>query len=260
MSQPDDQHQLRVATEDGVATVTIDRPDKRNALTVDMWRRLAVVCAELSADAELRAVIVTGEGASFCAGADISSLSQDEATMRAVVDTAEQALRNLAVPTVAKIRGHCMGGGNQLAVACDLRIADRTATFAVPPAKLGVVYSVHSTRSLIELVGPAAAKRLLFTALPIDAAEALRIGLVDQVVAPAELDATVAGLVAAMLPLSPMTQLAAKQLANLIADGGDADSAYQSWTSRWRDSADGAEGPRAFIERRTPVFRWRRPT
>ena len=249
---------LTVSVVDGVATVTIDRPEKRNALTLDMWRSLGEICLSLGGDTSLRVVVVTGAGPSFCAGADIGSLSEDEATLRAVVDSSEQALRNLAVPTIAAIRGHCMGGGNQIAVACDLRICEETAVFAVPPAKLGVVYSVHSTRSLMELIGPAEAKRMLFTALPIDAGEALRIGLVSQVVPADELDAAVASTVAAMLPLSPMTQVAAKELLNLIADGGDADSAYADWVVRWRASPDGAEGPNAFLQRREPEFRWRR--
>lgn len=171
---PDDSYAgFLVHSQDGVGTITIDRAGKRKALTADMWRRLAAICADLAADPELCAVVLTGSSPSFCAGADIGSLSEDGATMRAVVETAEQALRSLPVPTVAKIRGHCMGGGSQLAVACDLRIADSTAMFAVPPARLGAVYPVHSTRPLIELVGAAQAKRLLFTAESIDAVEAV---------------------------------------------------------------------------------------
>jgi enoyl-CoA hydratase/carnithine racemase len=202
--------------------------------------------------------VLTGAGPSFCAGADISALSADEAIMRQVVERAERTLRQLAVPTIARISGHCMGGGSQLAIACDLRIADRTATFAIPPARLGVIYPVPSVRALVELVGPAWAKRLIFTAESIDAETALRIGLVEELAAPDQLDAAVQRVLAAMLPLSPMTQLASKQLVNLIADGADADSAYQDWLLQWRSSPDGAEGPRAFLQRRAPVFSWRR--
>lgn len=256
MSRPE--QDLLLSVDGTVATLTINRPAKRNALTVAMWRRLAEVCAELDADPGLRVLVVTGAGPSFCAGADISSLSEDEAELKAVVEAAERALRDLAMPSIAKIRGHCVGGGNQLAVACDLRVADSTASFGVPPARLGVIYPVGSTRALVSLVGPAAAKRLIFTAQPIDAAHALRIGLVEQVVEPAELDAAVADLVAAMLPLAPMTQFAGKELVNLIARGGDADAAFERWAAQWRLSADGVEGPRAFLARRAPVFSWRR--
>lgn len=241
-----------------VAEVRIDRPEKRNALTLAMWRELAGICADLDADAGLRAVIVTGSGPSFCAGADISALSEDDATMKAAVHAAEEALRRLAVPTIAKIRGHCLGGGNQIAVACDLRLADSTAVFAVPPARLGVIYPVNSTRALVELVGPATAKRLLFTASSIDATQALQVGLVDQVVAPAELDSAVAEVVESILPLAPMTQIASKQLIDTIARGGDADALHERWYAAWAAHEDGREGPRAFLERRVPAFTWRR--
>jgi len=246
-----------VDTVAGVATIAIDRATKRNALTIGMWQALSLICADLATDPDLRAVIVTGNGPSFCAGADITALSEDEATMKAVVYEAEEALRGVAVPTIAKIRGHCVGGGNQIAVACDLRIADRSATFGVPPAKLSVVYPVNSTRSLVELIGPAAAKRLIFTAAPIDAIEALRIGMVDDVVEPAALDAATERLVASMLPLAPITQAATKQLINAIADGRDADELHRFWYERWAASEDGLEGPRAFLERRDPDFTWR---
>lgn len=252
---------------DGVARIVIDRPGKRNALTVAMWHSLADICAELAADQELRAVVLTGAGPSFCAGADISALSEDDDTVKAAVGRAEHALRNLAVPTIARISGHCIGGGSQLAIACDLRVADSTAVFAVPPAKLGVIYAVSSTRALVDLVGPAAAKRLLFTARTIDAVAALRIGLVDEVVQAPELDGAVDQLVGELLPLAPMTQLAAKEIVNAILDGGaradamgggDVDAVYARWMAEWRRSPDGVEGPRAFLERRAPRFSWRR--
>lgn len=255
MSRPEPD--LLVSIDGPVATLTINRPAKRNALTVAMWRELAASCARLAAEPGLRVLVVTGAGPSFCAGADISSLSEDEAVLKEVVETAERALRELAIPTIAKIRGHCLGGGNQIAVACDLRVADSSASFGVPPARLGVIYPVGSLRPLVELIGPAAAKRLIFTAQPIDAAQALRIGLVEQVVEPGELDAAVEELVAAMLPLAPMTQFAAKELVNLIADGGDADAAFDRWAVRWQASGDGVEGPAAFLARRPPRFSWR---
>src|ERR1700712_3434067 len=152
-----------VTVDGGVGLVSIDRPTKRNALTVDMWRQLTLICTDLAADPWRRAVVLSGAAPSFCAGADISALSADESVMREVVAAAESALRELPVPTIAKISGHCMGGGSQLAIACDLRVADTSATFAVPPAKLGVIYPVSSIRALTELVGPAWAKRLIFT-------------------------------------------------------------------------------------------------
>jgi enoyl-CoA hydratase/carnithine racemase len=254
--QPSHQN-FSVTSSGGVAQVLIDRPDKRNALTIAMWQTLAAICADLADDRELRAVVVTGAGPSFCAGADISALSADDAAMKAAVFAGEEALRALAVPTIAKIRGHCMGGGNQIAIACDLRVADSSAVFAVPPAKLSVVYPANSTQALVALVGPAAAKRLLFTATTIDAAEALRIGLVDELVPPEELDAAVSRLVGAVVALAPLTQAASKQLINTITRDGDAEAVQRRWEDTWRASADGREGPRAFLERRAPKFTWR---
>ncbi len=249
---------LPLVVDGPLATLIINRPAKRNALTVAMWRRLAERCAQLAADPAVRVLVVTGAGPSFCAGADISSLAENEAVLKSVVADAERSLRTLPMPTIARISGHCFGGGNQIAVACDLRVADSTASFGVPPARLGVIYPVSSTRALVELVGPAMAKRLIFTGQPIDAAQALRVGLIEQLVEPDELDAAVAELVAAILPLAPMTQVAGKEIVNLIADGGDADAAFEQWSARWRLSADGVEGPRAFLARRPPVFSWRR--
>lgn len=241
-----------------VAVVTINRPAKRNALTVEMWLELAEICRALRDDQSLRALVLTGAGPSFCAGADISALSVDDASMKAAVYAAEEALRSLPLPTVARISGHCMGGGNQLAVACDLRVADSTAVFAITPAKLSVVYPVNSTRSLVELIGPSAAKRLLFTATTIDAEEALRIGLVDQVVPAEQLDRGVSELIMSMLPLAPLTQTASKDLINTIADGGDAEAAQRRWHAEWSASSDGVEGPQAFLQRRPAEFTWRR--
>ncbi len=251
---------LRVTVTDSVAEVVIDRAAKRNALTLAMWQGLGAACRELSADTALRAVVVSGAGPSFCAGADISALSADDTAMKSAVYQAEEALRSIPVPTVAKIRGHCVGGGNQIAVACDLRIADATASFAVPPARLGVVYPVNSVAALVSLVGPSAAKRRLFTAERIDAAEALRLGLVDRVVEPDALDAAVRDWLASLLPLAPLTQRSGKQIVNAVAAGATAaelEQLQRSWQLQWAASDDGREGPAAFLERRAPRFTWR---
>jgi enoyl-CoA hydratase/carnithine racemase len=246
-----------VRTADSIGYVTIDRPEKRNAMTAQMWRDLADIFNSLDRDDRLRAIIVTGAGPSFCAGADIGSLAEDDAVVTAAVTAAERAIRGVRVPTIALIRGHCVGGGNQIALACDLRIADETASFAVPPARLGLVYPVNSTRAMVELIGPAETKHLLFTAIAVSAERALRTGLISEIVSPARLDQRAAELVDAMLPLSPLTQAAMKQIVNAIADGTDADRLHREWTAEWAASPDVTEGPRAFLERRKPRFTWR---
>ncbi|MEU0039271.1 enoyl-CoA hydratase/isomerase family protein, partial [Streptomyces sp. NPDC006333] len=180
--------QLLHSVGDGIATVVIHHPAKRNAMTAGMWRALPTLLDGLAADPAVRAVVLTGEGDTFCAGADISTLrgSSDEAQGLAV--RAEDALAAFPKPTLAAVRGYCVGGGAQLAAACDLRFAEAGALFGVTPAKLGIVYPASATRRLVSLVGPATAKYLLFSGELIDAERALRTGLVDEVLAGDELD------------------------------------------------------------------------
>ncbi|WP_086770917.1 enoyl-CoA hydratase/isomerase family protein, partial [Streptomyces bobili] len=174
---------------DAVATVVLHHPAKRNAMTAAMWRALPPLLEKLAADPGVRALVLTGAGGTFCAGADISTLqgSPDEAQSLAV--RAEEALAAFPGPTLAAVKGHCVGGGAQLAAACDLRFAEDGALFGVTPAKLGIVYPSSATRRLVALVGPAAAKYLLFSGELIDTERALRTGLVDEVLPAGELDA-----------------------------------------------------------------------
>ncbi len=240
----------------GVATVTINRPAKRNAMTVAMWESLERVCLDIARMPDVSAVVVTGEGPTFCAGADITALSADDALVKRVVRQAESALRELAVPTVAAIRGNCMGGGVQIAVACDIRVAASDAVFAVPPAKLGVIYPVSSIRTMVALIGPAASKRLVYTAAPIGATEAFRLGLVDEVVAPDGLDAAVAELVASFGEKSVLSQSAAKAMVNAVVSGADTEAEYARWNAIWSTSVDSTEGPAAFLAKRPAEFGW----
>src|SRR3954454_6755214 len=188
---------LTVTRDGHVARLTIDRPDKRNAMTAAMWAALPDVLAGLAGDPAVRVLVVTGAGTSFCAGADISDLlggadaDDPMADVRHANLAAQEALRAFRAPTVAAIRGHCIGGGVELAVACDLRFTDPTGVFGVTPAKVGIVYTPSSTRALIDLVGPAMTKYLLFSGELIDAPTALRSGLVDQLVAAEDLEAEV---------------------------------------------------------------------
>lgn len=245
------------------ATITLNRPEKRNALTVEMYERLLDILTELPHDRRVRAVVLTGAGRSFCSGADVSALRVDDAVLKAAVKATETALRDLPLPTVAAIRGHCWGGGMQLAIACDLRLATADATFAVPPARLGVVYPAESICAMTALVGPAVTKRLIYAGDPIDVDEAWRVGLVDQRL-PAEpevaLDEAVTALLDSFRPRSLLSQAAGKQIVNACVDAGgegrDAASSYHWYQRLWPDSGDGAEGPQAFFDKRAPQFRW----
>jgi enoyl-CoA hydratase/carnithine racemase len=245
--------QLLYSVTDTVATVVIRHPEKRNAMTAAMWRSLPPLLERLAGDPAVRALVLTGEGGTFCAGADISTLrgSPEEAQRLAVA--AEEALAAFPKPTLAAVRGHCVGGGAQLAAACDLRFAEEGALFGVTPAKLGIVYPASSTRRLVSLVGPATAKYLLFSGELIDAERALRTGLADEVLSEGELGKRVAEFTRTLASRSQLTQAAAKEFANGRTDR-DA-----HWAARARESGDTAEGVAAFLERRQPRFGWSVP-
>jgi enoyl-CoA hydratase/carnithine racemase len=242
--------QLLHSVTDGVATVVIHHPAKRNAMTAGMWRALPPLLDELTADADVHVLVLTGAGETFCAGADISTLrgSPDEAQQLAMA--AEEALAAFPKPTLAAVRGYCVGGGSQLAAACDLRFAAEGALFGVTPAKLGIVYAASSTRRLVSLVGPATAKYLLFSGELIDTERALRTGLVDEVLPAGELDKRVAEFTRVLVSRSQLTQAAAKE----FADGRTDRDAH--WAQQARGSGDTQEGVTAFLERRQPRFTW----
>ncbi|MFF0384502.1 enoyl-CoA hydratase/isomerase family protein [Streptomyces sp. NPDC004286] len=246
--------QLSHDVTDRVATVVIRHPAKRNAMTAAMWRALPPLLADLAADPEVRALVLTGEGGTFCAGADISTLLGSPAEAQGLAVAAEEALAAFPKPTLAAVKGHCVGGGAQLAAACDLRLAEEGALFGVTPARLGIVYPASSTRRLVSLVGPATAKYLLFSAELIDTGRALRTGLVDEVLPVGELDKRVAALTATLAARSQLTQAAAKE----YADGHTGRDPH--WTAQALASTDTEEGVTAFLERRQPRFTWSVPT
>ncbi|MFJ6483520.1 MULTISPECIES: enoyl-CoA hydratase/isomerase family protein [unclassified Streptomyces] len=252
---------------DGVATIVISHPAKRNAMTAAMWRALPELVAGLADDPAVRVLVLTGAGPTFCAGADISSLtgkvteSGHATNARAAGDAgaadprdlavaAEEALAAFPKPTLAAIRGFCVGGGSQLAAACDLRFAEEGASFGVTPARLGIVYRASSTRRLASLVGPAWAKYLLFSAELIDAETALRAGFLNELLPAGQLDKRVAAFTRILASRSQLTQAAAKE----FADGRTDRDAY--WEDQAAGSEDTAEGVAAFLERRAPRFTW----
>ncbi len=251
----------------GVATVVIHHPAKRNAMTAEMWQALPPLLDKLAADTRVRVLVLTGEGGTFCAGADISSLRGTALDAPADVApgaeprspaagpqefavTAQDALTAFPKPTIAAVHGPCVGGGCLLAAACDLRFADENALFGVTPARLGVVYPPAATHRLVSLVGPATAKYLLFSGELIDAARALRTGLVDEVLPHGRLDRRVADFTRVLVSRSQLTQAAAKE----FADGRMDRAAY--WTQEAHRSGETAEGVAAFLERRAPRFEW----
>ena len=243
-----------------VATLTINRPDRLNAVTFAMFSRLPALLAEAEKMAGVRVLVLRGAGRkSFSAGADISEFATARTTPQqaAVYDNAvlaaEEALATFPAPTIAAIHGHCYGGGCALALACDLRFASSGARFAITPAKLGIVYPLRATKRLVDAVGPSRAKFILMSGLDIDAARAAAIGLVDEV--DDDVDAAVSEFAELLATRSGITQRAAKQTIARILDGATADDDAQA---ALRDaslaSPDYAEGVRAFLERRPPKF------
>jgi enoyl-CoA hydratase/carnithine racemase len=252
---------LAVETDsDGVTTVAINRPDKRNCLTLVMWRRLGEIFAELDAQTGLRAVVLTGRGSSFCAGADISEFAtvRHDAASAAVyehtVEVALLAVRDCRKPTIARVVGPCAGGGCGLALACDFRIADGSARVGIPAARLNNVYGVLETQLLFTTVGLANAKRVLFGGELFAAERARELGLIDELAA--DVDAAVAAFLNALKISAPLSIAGAKLILNALATGAleEKRAAIAAIIKQAPESEDYREGRRAFAEKRPPVF------
>ena len=258
-----DAEPLLLTRDDAVATLTLNRPQRLNALSLAMFTRLPRLLAEAAAMPGLRALVLRGAGTrAFSAGADISEFESTRMTgaQAAVYDdavlAAEEAVATFPVPTVAAVHGHCYGGGCALAVACDVRFAAAAAQFAITPAKLGIVYPLRATKRLVDLVGPSRAKIILMSGADYSAAQAQAFGLVDEVFAdPAGLDAGVGAFTALLAARSGVTQRAVKQAVARILDGVTRDDeAHAALRDSALSSPDYAEGVRAFLERRPPAF------
>jgi enoyl-CoA hydratase/carnithine racemase len=251
---------LRLETKDGVARLLIDRPDKRGAMDLAMWEALPGLVEAAMADAAVRLLILTNaHQGQFCAGADIgefsSSAGDPEWRRRnnAGIRGTQLALARAPKPTLALIDGDSVGGGCGIGLACDLRFASPRARFGITPAKLGLTYPLHDTKLLVDLVGPAEAKWLLYTASLIDAAEALRIGLVQQVTE--DLEEAAATFAASVIAVSPASQRASKAIISRIAAGAhDDDTVSAADFDAAFTGPDFVEGVAAFVAKRKPVF------
>jgi len=240
----------------GVATLRIDRAAKRNAFTQAMWEALPGLVESAMADAGVRVLVLrAAEPGAFSAGADIVEFGAGardpewRAKNQAAIARAQLVLSHAAKPTVAFVEGDCVGGGCGLAMACDLRVATTAARFGITPAKLGLVYSLHDTKLLVDLVGPSQAKRILFTAQLIDAGEAHRIGLVDILADGPD------ALVATIAEASPHTAREAKAMVRRILNGQSSDDAETSALfAEAFTLPDFAEGVAAFLEKRKARF------
>ena len=256
---------LIAETSEGVARLTLNRPEKHNVINYEMWRGIASAMQVFSADEGVRVVVVSGAGGkAFSAGADISEFERKR--QRDTADSynqataaAHHALGNCPKPTIAEIGGYCVGGGLGLALACDLRIAADHSRFGIPAARLGLGYDYSSLKVLVSVVGPAAAKDIMFTARRFGAAEAAALGLVNRVVVPEELEPAVADCARMIAANAPLTVRASKQIVTeVLKDSDQRDRALcERLVAECFASADYVEGRQAFMEKREPCFRGR---
>lgn len=262
-SLPTGTNELLAIREGVIGWLVINRPERRNALSGAIWAAIPEAVAALAAHPEVKVIVVRGAGQeAFAAGADISEFGENRS---GAAEAKLYEARNLAAfgaiqacekPVVAMIAGFCIGGGLAVALACDMRIASEGASFALPPARLGLAYPLEGLRQLLAAVTPAVAKDLIFTARRVAAAEALDLGLVGRVVPLRALEGETRTLAAAMAENAPLTMAAAKRMIGALVSGGEIDRAeMDALAARCFDSADYAEGRTAFMEKRRPHFK-----
>jgi enoyl-CoA hydratase/carnithine racemase len=249
---------------DGVGIITFNNPEKRNAMSLEMWEGLGSALVKLRDDPAVRVVILVGAGdKAFVSGADISQFekTRHNAAASEAYSKRSEAQRALLAdypkPTIACIRGFCLGGGMQLAMLADIRIASDSSQFGIPAARLGIAYGYDGLRNLVSLVGPSWARLIMYTGMRIDAAEALRIGLVERVLPDAELwDATmeIARTISGNAPLA--IKAAKISIAEVLKDPDKRDiDAIRKIGMACMDSEDFREGRTAFMEKRKPQFK-----
>jgi enoyl-CoA hydratase/carnithine racemase len=248
--------------EDHVFTITLDRPAKRNALTTPMIASLEAAFARAASDEAVRVLLVTGAGPAFCAGLDLRELAAQRKAGAVETHTLEHALETLERcprPTIAAVQGDAVAGGCELALHCDLRVAADTARFAMPLARIGIAVPVALTWKLVDTIGAAATKELLFTGEPVGAETALALGLVNRVVAAADLERTTHELARQVARQAPLSVRAMKAFVQRLSDErrklrrDDLEEIFR----RVRSSEDAEEGLAAQHERRPPIFRGR---
>ena len=254
---------ILVQQDGAIATVVFNRPKVRNAINLAMWTELARVMDGLTKDESVRAIVVRGAGTlAFSSGADISEFTgnrKDTATAvryNAQTDAAYRAIRYCPKPTVAMVFGYCMGGAMELAMACDLRFAAEGSRFGIPAAKLSIIYGADAVEQLVDLVGPAYAKDILFSARTVDDREALAIGFIQRLVPAADLERVTYDYLKTVADNAPLSVRGAKATVQLCLEGLNEDSRHrlEALAQETYESEDYAEGTRAFLEKRPPRF------
>jgi enoyl-CoA hydratase len=251
---------------DGVGIVTFNNPEKRNAMSLEMWEGVGQALTELREDDHVRVVILTGAGdKAFMSGADISQFEKNRHNAQASEEYNRKSEAQRAVlahfpkPTIACIRGFCLGGGMQVAMSADMRFASDNSQFGIPAAKLGIAYGYDGLKHLVSLVGPSQARLLMYTGMRIDSAEALRIGLVDRVIADGKLWDEMFEIARTISGNAPLSIKASKlTIAQVLKDKDEREmAAIKEISTACMDSEDFREGRQAFMEKRKPKFKGR---
>jgi len=249
--------------ESGVGYLIFNNPERHNAVSLEMWEAAAGLLSDFATDKTIRVVVLTGAGGkAFVSGADISKFESERSNKDAVdrynvaVDKANTAVYEFPKPTIAMIRGYCIGGGVGLALCCDLRICSDNSKFGVPAAKLGLGYGFTGIKKLVDLVGPSFAKEIFFTARQFSAAEALQMGLVNRVLPEGELETYVKDYAATISGNAPLTVNAVKYIVGeAVKDEGKRDmKCCAELVAQCFASSDYVEGRKAFMEKRKPQF------
>ncbi len=247
----------------GIGWMIFNNPERRNALSLEMWGGMAEILRAFEADDAVRMVVMKGAGEkAFVSGADISqfeknrSSAEQAAEYARVSEEARRVMEGMKKPLIAMIRGYCLGGGLGVALQADIRVASDDSQFGIPAGRLGIAYGFDGLKRLVDLVGPAKAKEIMFTARRITAANALDIGLVNAVAPAEELEGVVKDMAAVIAGNAPLSVRASKLTIDEVAkDGADRDLAMIERLSReCFDSDDYREGRTAFMEKRKPVF------
>ena len=253
-----------IAEIDGaIGWMVFNNPARRNALSLDMWQAMPVILSHFERDPDVRVIVLKGAGdKAFISGADISQFETQRSSADSIAqydkiaEGAQAALQEVTKPTIAMIHGYCIGGGLGVALGCDLRIAADDARFAIPAARLGVGYRWGGVKKLVDLVGPAYAKEIFFTARHFTAPEAYDMGLINRALPAAELEPYVRNYCALMADNAPLTMEAVKGvIAEIAKPGAQIDRGRcEALVARCFASQDYIEGRRAFMEKRKPVF------
>jgi enoyl-CoA hydratase len=251
-----------VARKEGaIGWLVFNNPDRRNAVSVDMWEAIPKVLDQFDADGEVRLVVLAGEGdKAFVSGADISQFEKQRSGPEAVqhyeeiAEAAQARLQTFDKPTVAMIRGYCLGAGLNIANVCDLRIAAEDARFGIPAARMGLGYRASSMKNLVDTVGAPFAREIMITARQFTAAEAKQMGMVHHVVAVSDLETFTKKFCEDISANAPLTMKAAKRIIREIVSSDYDAEKCKAWVKECFDSADYKEGRKAFMEKRKPVF------